>query len=255
MILNVIISPKAKIGKNVIIDDYTIIHDNVIIGDNTIIESHCNIGIPTKFADGEPLIIGKNSHIRSHSNFYEGSIFNSWLSTGHSVLVRENVISGKNLQIGSNSDIEGDCTIGDYVCLHSEVHISKLANIGNFVWLYPRVQFTNDPLPPSTILEEVKIMDMAVICTGSILLPGVTIGLGSFVGAGSVVRNDVQDIYCVNGNPAEIFARLDQLVNIKHNLSYPWPLHTREKYPKESYELMDKIVEKIKKLIESEKIT
>jgi acetyltransferase-like isoleucine patch superfamily enzyme len=247
------ISSKARIGENVSIGKYTIIHDNVIIGSNSIIEDFCIIGYPTNLSKGNPLIIGKNSHIRSHSVFYEGSIFKSNLTTGHSVLVRENVKSGKYLQIGTNTDIEGDCKIADYVKIHTDVHIAKESIIGNLVWLYPRVQFTNDPLPPSNICEGIIVNDMAVIATGALILPGVNIGLGSFVGAGSVVHNNVPDVMAVSGNPSKIFARLDQLVNPRYKLFYPWPKHFRKGYPEESYELMDRLVEKINRLILEEK--
>ena len=37
-----IVSPKAKIGKNVRIGHFSVVHDDVIIGDNTIIEGGCN---------------------------------------------------------------------------------------------------------------------------------------------------------------------------------------------------------------------
>ena len=94
---------------------------------------------------------------------------------------------------------------------------------------------------------------MAVICTGSIILPGVSIGIGCFVGAGSLVNKSVPDVYCVKGNPAEIFSRVDQLVNIEHKLFYPWPKHFTKKYPKESHPLMENIVKKIEDIIKSEK--
>ncbi|CAI4217914.1 unnamed protein product [Parascedosporium putredinis] len=42
-----------------------------------------------------------------------------------------------------------------------------------------------------------------------IILPGVTIGRGSTVGAGSVVTKDVPEYTCVAGNPARIIKRVD----------------------------------------------
>ncbi|MCK4403806.1 MAG: N-acetyltransferase [candidate division Zixibacteria bacterium] len=244
------ISKKAKIGKNVEIGLFTIIGDNVIIGDNTVIESHCVIGYPTKLAKGKPLVIGENSHIRSHSVFYEGSTFGPRLTTGHSVFVRENTAAGKGLQIGTQSDIQGDCRFGDWVKMHSDVHIAKESIIDDFVWLFPRTQFTNDPFPPSNICEGIHIKDMAVISTESLLLPGITIGKGSFVGAGSIVRTDVPDIHCVSGDPARIFATLDSFINFKHGIAHPWPKHFRRGYPEESFARMDEIVEEINRLIE-----
>ncbi len=247
------ISKKAKLGKDISIGPFTIIYDNVIIGNNTVIESHCILGCPHQSAEGKPLMIRTGSYIRSHSIFYEGSTFGPGLTTGHSVLVRENCVAGKKLQIGSYTDIEGSCQMGDYVKIHSDVHISTHSNIASFVWLYPRVQFTNDPFPPSDIREGITVKDMAVVATGTILLPGVTIGLGSFVGAGSVVRSDVPDGHCVSGNPATFFTTVDRFFDFKHRLSYPWPKHHKERYPEESYAQMDAIVEKINVLIERNK--
>jgi len=239
------VSKKARIGKNVEIGVYTVIHDNVLIEDNTVIESHCVIGYPTKLADGKPLIIGEGSHIRSHCVFYEGSSFGAELSTGHSAIVRENCIAGEGFHIGGQSDIEGDCLIGDYVKTHSEVHIAKGSTIGNFVYLLPRVQFTNDPYPPSFVREGITIRDMAVIAAGTLLLPGVTVGLGCFVGAGSVVRTDIPDLHCAQGNPAKVFARADQFCNLKHKLTFPWINNFKKKYPPKSYPLIERILNEI----------
>ena len=224
-----LISKKATIGKKVFIGEYTIVGDNVIIEDNTVIESHCLIGYSTKLAKGKPLIIGECSHIRSHNILYEGSCFSKNLITGHSVFVRENCMAGEGVRIGTHSTIEGDCIIGDYVCMHCDVQVAKGTRLGDFVWVCPSVQFTNDPFPPSSVIEGVTVKDMAVIATGAILLPGITIGIGSFVGAGSVVNKDVPDITCVSGNPARPFARLNQFVDFKNKLSYPWPKHFKDR--------------------------
>lgn len=42
-----------------------------------------------------------------------------------------------------------------------------------------------------------------------IVLPGVTIGKGSTVGAGSVVTKDVEPYTCVAGNPARFIRKID----------------------------------------------
>lgn len=244
-----IVSKKAKIGKNVEIGLFTIVGDNVTIGDNAVIESHCIIGYPTRLAKGKPVVIGENSHIRSHGVFYEGSTFGPGLTTGHSVFVRENTVAGKGFQIGTQTDIQGDCKIGDWVKTHSDVHIAKESKIDDFVWLFPRTTFTNDPFPPSNICVGVHIKDMAVIATGSLLLPGVTIGKGSFVAAGSVVRTDVPNIHCVSGDPAKVFATLGNFINFEHGIAHPWPKHFRRGYPEESFGRMDQIVKELNSLI------
>lgn len=242
---NSIISPEARIGRDVTIGPFTVIHDNVEIGDGCTIGSHCALGVPARSSDGRPLVIGPNSTIRSHSVFYEGSTFGANLQTGHGVLVRENTRAGKRLQIGTNSDIEGECTLGDFVRLHSEVHVSQQARVGDLVWLYPRVQFTNDPFPPSHVVESVVIGDLAVVATNVLLLPGVRVGLGAFVGAGSVVRRSVADAHCVSGDPAEVFTTLDRFMSFEHGLRAPWPRHFKDAYPEESHGLIDATMERI----------
>ena len=90
---------------------------------------------------------------------------------------------------------------------------------------------------------------MAVVGTNSLITAGVTIGTGSFVGAASVVVKDVPDTYCVKGNPAEFFTTINRLINFEHKIRHPWPLHNREYYPDESYQLMDEILDKINRII------
>ncbi|MDP0590168.1 MAG: hypothetical protein QS748_13665 [Candidatus Endonucleobacter bathymodioli] len=90
-----IISNNATIGGNVSIGQFTTIYDNVIIGDNVTIEGYCEIGVSNNLSEGLPLYIGNNSHIRSHSIFYEGSKFEEGLVTGHRVTVREKTAAEK----------------------------------------------------------------------------------------------------------------------------------------------------------------
>ena len=52
------------------------------------------------------------------------------------------------------------------------------------------------------IIKPVRVGAWADIGTGAILLPGVTVGRGSIVGAGAVVTEDVPDFAVVAGVPA-----------------------------------------------------
>ena len=240
------ISTKAEIGENVSICPSSIIYDNVVIKNNSIIDSFCKIGVPSSSERNMPLVIGANSHIRSHSIFYDNSTFEKNLVTGHHVLVRDKIKAGKFLQIGSFSEFEGNSSIGHYVKIHSRVHLPRLTKIGDLVYLFPRVQGSDDPLPPSNIAEPITIKSLAVICINSLIMPDVTIGMGSFVAAASVVKDDVPDGYCVAGNPAKVFTRIDRLINFEHKIRHPWPLHNnRKKYPEESYGMIDQYLKEI----------
>lgn len=228
-----IVSEKAVIGANVKIGPYTIIYDNVEIADNTTIEAFCEIGVANHLSEGAKLYIGKNSHIRSHSIFYEGSTFPESLVTGHRVTVREKTKAGKNLQIGTLSDIQGHCEIGDYVRFHSNVHIGQKSKIGNFVWIFPYVVLTNDPHPPSNTLLGVTVHDYAVIATMTVVLPGATIAKGVLVGAHSSIKGETEEDMIYAGSPAKKICETSKIKLHDDNSvsAYPWRKHFHRGYP------------------------
>lgn len=228
-----IISKKAKIGHGVTIGAYSIVSDNVEIGDGSVIESFCELGVANVLSGGGTLILGKNSHIRSHSVFYEGSQFGSSLVTGHRVTVREKTIAGENFQIGTLSDIQGHCKIGDYVRTHSNVHIGQHSKIGDFVWIFPYVVLTNDPTPPSNVMQGVVVDDFAVIATMSVILPGAHIAEGCLIGAHSCLsgKTEMDTIYA--GSPAKAIGATSKL-KLKDGTrrpAYPWRYHFTRGYP------------------------
>lgn len=229
-----IISPRAKIGVNVRIGNFCTIYDNVEIKDNCIIEDYCTIGYPSPLTKGKTLVIGESAFIRSYSLFYEGSTFGPGLRTGHRATVRENTIAGTDFQIGTLCDIQGHCEIGDYVRLHSNVHIGQKSKIHNFIWIFPYSVLTNDPHPPSDgYLSGPEIFDYAVIATMACILPGVKVGEHALVGAHSLVVEDVEAHTVVVGVPAKYYSKTDK-IKLKDNTgrpAYPWPRHFHRGYP------------------------
>lgn len=228
-----IVDAAAVLGEDVEVGAFSIIHANVRIGANSVIGSHCELGVPTPLSDGSPLDIGEGSIIRSHSIFYESSRFGERLLTGHRVTVREGVQAGINLQIGTLSDLQGDCQIGNYTRFHSNVHIGKKSVIGNFVWIFPYVVLTNDPTPPSETLTGVCVADYAIIATMSVILPGVTVNTHALVGAHACVGRDVPAHSVVAGVPAKVVAKTEDLFlkDGSGNKAYPWTQHFHRGYP------------------------
>ena len=228
-----IISPHARIGKNVEVGPFTVIHDHVQIGSDTRIDGFCELGYPTRLADGLPLIIGCESVIRSHSVFYQGSSFGDGLMTGHQVTVREKTVAGKGFQIGTLGDIQGSCEIGHYVKTQSSVTIGQHSKIGNFVRMYPGVLLTNDPNPPSDVILGVTIEDYVVVAVKVTLLPGVHIGKGCFITAHSLVGQDMLDDSLVSGSPAKRLCKASDM-RMKNDVrvrAYPWRKRFVRGYP------------------------
>ena len=230
-----IVSSRAKIGKNVRIGQFTTIYDNVEICDNTTIEGYCEIGVENHLSGGINLYIGKKSYIRSHSIFYEGSFFKEKLITGHRVTAREKIIAGKNLHIGTLTDIQGHCSIGDYVRMHSNVHIGQKSKIGNFVWIFPYAVLTNDPHPPSEVLQGVTVEDFVVISTMSVILPNTVIKTGCLIGANSLLGVKTEAGMLYSGNPAKkvCIASKIRLKDGTRRPAYPWRNHFTRGYPEE----------------------
>lgn len=227
-----IVSPDALIGQNTSIGPYCIIGPATRIGNDCEVGANCELGVDKGTLPGSPLEIGPGAIIRSGSIFYQGSVFGRGLRTGHKVTVREGTVAGEGLQIGTLSDIQGHCFIGNHVRLHSNVHIGQRSVIGNFVWIFPYVVLTNDPHPPSELLQGVTVDDFAVIASMSTILPGTHIGKGALVGAMSLVREDVPaDVICV-GVPGRNIGSTDR-IKFKDSGKpvYPWRRHFRRGYP------------------------
>lgn len=223
----------ARLGDDVEIGPFSVIHSNVILGDRVKIGGYCELGVPTALGDGSPLMIGDDALIRSHSIFYESSSFGAGLVTGHRVTVRENTVAGTAFQIGTLSEIQGDCTIGNYVRFQSNVFVGKKTTIGNFVWILPYVVLTNDPTPPSDYMVGCTIEDFASIAATAIVLPGVTVGHHALVAAQACVTKDVLPNKVVAGAPARVVKETTEILlrDGSGRPAYPWTRHFTRGYP------------------------
>lgn len=191
---------------NVYVDYNYIIRDNVTVKSGTTIGANCILGEHTAdwFSDHneevKPLVIGKNSVIRSGSIIYSENEIGNNFQMGHQVTIREKTKIGNNVSVGTLSDIQGNCEIGNYVRMHSNVHIGQLSKVDSFTWIYPYVVLTNDPTPPSNKFVGVHVKSFAVVATGSLIMPSIEIGQDSLVAAGAIVTKDVVDYAVVAGN-------------------------------------------------------
>jgi UDP-3-O-[3-hydroxymyristoyl] glucosamine N-acyltransferase len=235
------ISPRAQLGERVRLGLGVRIYDHVKVGDDCEIGDFVILGHPTQNAKwaGKTLQIPPGSVIRSHTVLYEGSRFTSSLETGHHVVIREGTEAGDNLRIGNYSDIEGDCTIGDYCRFHGYVHVGKGSRVGHFARLYSLVTLTNDPLPPSHVLQGVSVGDGAVLCVGVTVLPGADLGVGAFICSGSQAKGKIAAGSVVLEN-RPVFG-IHRLRSLEHQIVHPWMNHFKDAYPESAWERLDKL--------------
>jgi acetyltransferase-like isoleucine patch superfamily enzyme len=169
-------SPKASMAE---LDD---------LGAETIDPQRGNIAGPkpselSMIVDAE---IGEGTIVRDHVNLYKCKI-------------------GKNCRVESFVYVEEGVTVGDDCKIKPHVYIPTGVVIENEVFLGPNVTFTNDKYPRAKgdwKLLKTIVRQGASIGAHSVILPGVRIGRGAVVGAGSVVTADVPDGVTVCGNPA-----------------------------------------------------
>lgn len=235
---NVIIEDNVSLGNNVYIDHNCIIRNDVTIGEGSTIGAGCIIGeyqmdffCDHKYHKHE-LQIGKKAIIRSGCIFYSGSKIGDGFQSGHQVTIREEASIGNEVSIGTLSDIQGHCTIGNHVRLHSNVHVGMATVIDDCCWIFPYVVFTNDPTPPSNTLKGVHVHSFAIIATHALILPGIEIQGDSLIGAGAVVNRDVDRYQVVVGNPGKAKGDIRDIINRDTGEKYyPWRYHFDRNMP------------------------
>jgi acetyltransferase-like isoleucine patch superfamily enzyme len=150
-------------------------------------EVNINIRNKDKFHIGEGSLIGKYTTIYvENDGRYNHD--NSNLKIGDHTYIGEY----NNIRASGGSIIIGNyCAISQHISIIASNHsIKKKEFIGKQPW--------------SLVNNYIVIKDDVWIGANSVILPGVTIGQGAVVAAGSIVTKDVPEYAIVAGNPARI---------------------------------------------------
>lgn len=124
---------------------------------------------------------GKNINVEKKADFGKG----------------DGIIIGDNSGLGVNCSVRGPLEIGSNVMMGPEVRIMTSKHSTSRTDIPMRKQ---GHLPK----QKVVIGDDVWIGARVIILPGLTIGTGSIIGAGAVVTKDVPEYAVVAGVPAKV---------------------------------------------------
>lgn len=184
------------------------------LGSNCVIQAHVILGLKYR-EECRKVKIGNNAVVRAFSVIYADVEIGDDFKTGHSILIREMTRIGNRVVIGTGSVIDGYTEIGDRVKIESLVYIPTHTRVGSDVFIGPNAVFTNDRYP-QRMRDHYKpegpiIEDSVSVGANCTILPGVRIGEGAFIAAGSVVTQDVPSWTLVKGVPGKCYELPEKL--------------------------------------------
>lgn len=160
------------------------------------------------FAPKKNINLGKRSYIAPGSKIY-GTQVN--INNDNGVLENLLVIGSHPLTIGKY------CAIAGHLTIITSNHIMNKPNI--------QAKFQNELFQDSMddrTKGPVTIGNNVWIGKHVIILPGINIGNGAVLGAGSVITKSVEPFTIVAGNPAKVIRKRFSEKTIKKLLSDPW---------------------------------
>lgn len=208
-----VVGPGCVIGNGVVIHADSFIGANVRIDDNTVIGKLPMRGAISILKENEQLpraSIGDGCIVGTSVVIYRGAEIGTKVLVADLATVRENVKIGECTIVGRGVTIENLCTIGSYCKLETECYITAYSTLEDRVFIAPQVSTSNDNFVGRTKerfkhFKGVTVKKGGRIGTGSVILPGKTIGEDALVAAGSVVTRDVPPGKIVIGTPAKIW--------------------------------------------------
>jgi acetyltransferase-like isoleucine patch superfamily enzyme len=146
------------------------------------------------------LLLKYLSYFPSHMmrNLCLRKIFKMNLANGSTLYSGFRLRSPKKIHIGKNTVIGHNCELDG----RRHLYIGENVNISSDVKIYT-LQHDYNSSDFKVHGDKVVISDYVWISVRSIILPGVSIGKGAVIAAGSVVTKDVKEFAIVGGVPAK----------------------------------------------------
>jgi acetyltransferase-like isoleucine patch superfamily enzyme len=218
-----VVRSDVRIGRGVRIHPHVVIESGVELGDGVEIFPGAHLGKPPKGAGATArtmeferrVRVGSGTSIGPHAVIFYDVTVGADTLIGDGASIREKCRIGSRCIIGRYVTMNYNSTVGDRTRIMDLTHITGNCTVGDDVFISVLVSTTNDNEMVSRSYAEGKnigphIGDKASIGAGASLLPGIRIGEGALVGAGSVVTKDVDPYALVMGVPAKFVRNVDR---------------------------------------------
>lgn len=153
--------------------------------------------------NGGKIIIENNVTLNSDNKGYHGNMYRAT-----KIMVDK---PGATVTIGENTRIHGSC-----IHAYEEIRVGRNCLIAANCQIFDGnghdicEGHPQDRIKTQGGASPILIGDNVWIGMGCIILPGVNIGTGSVIGAGSIVTKDIPENVIAGGNPAKIIRELSQ---------------------------------------------
>ena len=187
-------------GKDFKCSSFVKIEKDVVIGDNVTIESFVVVRSGAR--------IGDNVALEEHAVVYSDSTIGSGTKIGIFTKVGKKVVMGENCRFTAFCEIRDNCKLGNNVSMGSRGTLSANTVVEDEVIMKYAFVVTDVP-----VVGQEEIKSVGTLKKGSrfganvTIMPGVTVGENSEIGACSQVRYDVPGNEVWYGNPAKFFKK------------------------------------------------
>lgn len=151
-------------------------------------------------------------NIPSHSvrNLFYRKAMKFKMGTQSTILMHCTFDAAKAFSMGDYSVINANCRLDT----RGGIFIGNNVSISNNVMILTADHDMDDPSFKGRT-RKVIIEDYVWVGTRALILPGVTLGIGSVVAAGSVVTKDVLPYMVVAGIPAKVIKKRNDVLNYR----------------------------------------
>ena len=211
----------ASVGTDTFLGNGVTLYPGVDLGAQCVVLDGASIGripisngtttrpIQSAFQD---VTIGAGSIVGANAVIYTGTSFGERVLIGDLASFREGCRVGDRAIVGRGTMALADCSIGPFARIQDQVHLVGEMIVEEHVFLAMGVVTTNDNdvymsrfgLTGSEQRGAPVLRRFAAVGAGATILPGIEIGEGALVGAGSVVTRNVAPWTIVMGVPARV---------------------------------------------------